>query len=127
MWNLHMNFGPHSALVEEILASIDRGEILSAHVSVSEPDTLVVHDLNEAKRYAWSRPIADDESSTWNDLREDEVAPFHAMPYEHPESKPAYDATDGLLPQLLALPRALRLGRRLPAGTHRNLPTAPRR
>jgi hypothetical protein len=101
-----MNFGPHTALVEEILAAIERGEILSAPAPVSEPAALVVRDLDEAKRYAWSRPIAGDESSTWNDLREDEVAPFHAMPYDHPEAKPAYDATDGLLPHLVTLLRA---------------------
>lgn len=103
-----MNFGSHTPLVEEILATIERGEILSPRVSVSESESgaLVVHDLFEAKRYAWSRPIAGDESSTWNDLREDEVAPFHATPYDHPESKPAYDAIDGLLPRLLTLLRA---------------------
>jgi hypothetical protein len=98
-----MNFGTHSTLVEEILSTIEHGEILSGHGPVSEPGALVIHDFDEAKRYAWSRPIAGDESSTWNDLREDEVAPFHAMPHEHPESKTAYDATDGLLPRLLAL------------------------
>ncbi|MEP6859861.1 MAG: hypothetical protein ABJE66_04525 [Deltaproteobacteria bacterium] len=100
-----MNLGPHTALVEEILATIERGEILSPRASSFEPDALVVHDLPEAKRYAWSRPIAGAESSTWTDLREDEVAPFHAAPYDHPELKPAYDATDGLLPNLLGLLR----------------------
>jgi hypothetical protein len=100
-----MAFGIHTSLVEEILTAIANGDILSPHAPIADPLALVIADLDEAKRYAWSRPIAGDDISTWNDLREDEVAPFHALPYERPDLKPAYDSTDTLLEPLSKLLR----------------------
>jgi hypothetical protein len=100
-----MDYGPHTALVEEVIAFIAQGGVLRPTAPADEANALVLDNLETAKEYAWSRQIADDESPTWNDLREDQAAPFHAVPYAHPELKPAYDAAEGLLEQFLALLR----------------------
>jgi hypothetical protein len=92
-----MDYGPYSALVEEVIAAIPSGGILRPIVNVDAPNALVLTDLEEATRYAWSRSIG---GHTWTSLREVQTAPFHAEPYKHPERKPAYDAVDGQLEPL---------------------------
>ena len=91
-----MEYGPQGALVEEVIAFVSRGEVFSPTASVVAPGALVITDLEEAKEYAWYRPIGDDEGPNWTSLREEEIAPFHAVPYERPELKPAYDAVRAL-------------------------------
>ena len=88
-----MSYGPNSALVEEVVAFLEHGGILRPTARVVLPGAHITDDLDEAKTYAWQRQIAGDESPTWTDLREDQAGPFHAVPYEHPERRPAYEAT----------------------------------
>jgi hypothetical protein len=91
------DYGPHNALVEDVIAAVEQGRVFRPSHPVDAPGALVIDAIADAKEYAWSRPIAGDESSTWNDLREDEVAPFHAVPYDHPERRPAYEAVEARL------------------------------
>lgn len=90
-------FGPNTALVEEIIASVDSEIILHPIAPLRGDSVRIVTDFRDAKHLARSVPINDsDEAPTWTDLREHYVSELNAMVSRQRELEPIEAATDEL-------------------------------
>lgn len=91
-----MSYGPHSALVEEILSFAASGPLLRPPAPIAG-DVHVVHAFDEAREYAYRRYLTDaDDALNWTDLREREAGEIHA------ESGSLGSALNGLHERLFA-------------------------
>ena len=74
-----MTYGPHSALVEEIVAFAESGPLLRRAAPIVG-DVHVVTDFDEAREYAYRRYLTEaDDALNWTDLREREAGEIHAV------------------------------------------------
>lgn len=74
-----MKYGINTLLVEEVI-DFAKGNNLLQNQNTNA-DWHVVHDLNEAKRFAWEAMVGPDEY-LWTDLRERRMADVRGRSYE---------------------------------------------
>ncbi len=74
-----MKYGIHTALVKEVIDLAKEGDLLRG--DGTNANWHIIHDLDEAKRFAWETTIGPDEY-LWTDLREGQMADVIGRSYE---------------------------------------------
>jgi hypothetical protein len=64
-----MELATHTALVEEILAAVERGDVMNPRAPVSDANALVIDDFDEAKREKLPPAYADAREDIAADLQ----------------------------------------------------------
>jgi len=93
-------YGNYSALVEEVLEFAEKGSLLlSSSLGEEMHNCIVIHDLDLAKKFAWSQTPASS-SFSWVELREREMGKVLKARYTLPDFNAIDAALGGLIDSL---------------------------